>query len=1044
MGGLKKTKRFSKVVSAAFLGLILSMLIPTGPTIAATNWWENTATFSDQDTIQIGSYTFGRDNCSNGGNCADFKTEIITLQPSTGVIDNKNNMLFTTGENMSVPLAENSTSLGTKIPDPSPAAIVYQPIAKTAYIIWIGTPYSDAHGLGVIKGISINPANAPTAPQSYWPTSLYGKIELKDVNSKGEPTDPASLLNSQVVILNTGSEENSAMNQRGWFDSTARPVHKGTDGYYYQIDFPYDSTSKQGKDEFLSNSDYLIMLINSTANGKNCLDASSNTPGIPDWKKWLAPILVTNPGLVAVASPMIVNDIANMLKKTAAGEVCDLQYVGGVVFSFNDAGIVSVGDESTDFEKQTNDFKVGIEHTSISPTYKGINMTVTEKLDSPITNALSSVISLVGKWIQSSLSWVMGKIVSLLEDTADYVIGKVNCDKTGPATCGMLGPWTAMRNIGLVLLVMALIIIAFANVLQIDLEQYGLNRMIPKIIISIILAFTSWLIVTFFFDFTKAIQDQAMNLISGGDGYSGLNFLGSIQITTPTAGNIMGSIGSILLLLVILVGTLVCGVVLFFTLLLRIVMLCFLLAVAPLAFILNIVPFTSNLYKQWWSEFFKWMFMGPIALVIIALGAVIANSATGGAFGKVTMVTGDDTGGRLFIGILIFAAAMYVGATLPMQWGGKIMQSFGKMGKNAWGKTGGAALGYAKKSAWDATGGRVGTRLGGILGGKGDLTKQKDKRWALEQRAKMAERGGLGQLITGGDDTDARNMREASIAENQTRFMREMDRDPSKAAQVALAAKAGSSEQIAAFRALGDAGKLEMLGAAKVGGSYGGVDFVDKATGNWADKDTVKKEIIAKGGTATDANNWADKYTTAKETGHTFALGKVAETAISDKKLQDSLLDKNMSVAMGGRGQPLDSASYKMYRGAVSKQSGKSGRELNHNFVKYANNDDFKGVDGQAIRDIATKGTPKSQGALKGRFMKGNLSQEQAQAYSEINPLAEAELLESMGRSARPTVPAGSAADTAQAEAERINAMGPTNNAEAEQAARVIDSEDRR
>lgn len=333
--------------------------------------------------------------------------------------------------------------------------------------------------------------------------------------------------------------------------------------------------------------------------------------------------------------------------------------------------------------------------------------------------ALSDSIKLFGGFVTSALRWSMGQVRGLLNSTGDYVLGVPGKNE------GMIGPWTALRNIALTLLVIGLIIIAFANVLQLDIEQYGLNRMIPKMIIAIIMAFSSWLIVTFFFDFTKAIQDQAVGLIGGTNG---LDVLGGLTITTPTGGDIVGKLGAVLLLLALLVGVLICGFVLLFYLLMRIVMLSFLLVVAPLAFIMNIVPFASGLYKQWWSEFWKWMFMGPIALVIIALGSVIASSVGGFGSGQTLTDATVTTGGNILIGLLIFGASLYVAATLPAQWGGKIMQSFGKFGKNAWGKTGGALLKTGGKAAWGATGGKYVTRpIAGAFKGwrsKNDETTQ--------------------------------------------------------------------------------------------------------------------------------------------------------------------------------------------------------------------------------------------------------------------------------------------------------------------------------
>jgi len=703
-----------------------------------------------------------------------------------------------------------------------------------------------------------------------------------------------------------------------------------------------------------------------------------------------------------------ITDVVGTVAGTVNPVSCSVKYLGQLNFTLAEDGKIKV--VNADIGEKVNDDKVLADSLFI----RGISI-----ITSPMDAALSGAVRIFAAFLEDTTRWVMGAVRGLLETTADYVIGPI-----GSKNGGVLGPWTALRNIALSLLVMALVIIAFANVLQIDIEQYGLNRMIPKIILSIIMAFASWIIVVFFFDFTKALQDQAIGLVGGTNG---LDAMGKLSISVPTTGDIIGKMGAVLLLIVLLVGVLVCGVVLLFTLVLRVVMLSFLLAVAPLAFILNIVPLTSSLYKQWWTEFWKWMFMGPVALIIIALGSVIASNATGGAFSQGISIdasqasTGD--GGRLMIGLIIFAAALYMAATLPMQWGGKIMQGWGKLGKGLWGKTGGAVLKAGGKAAWENTGGRVKNRLGGIFTGSTELMKQKDKRWALEQRAKMAEKGGLRGFIAGGDETDARNMRELAMAGHQSRFKQDMDNDPSKAAEKLLNLNPNSYEAMAARRELGEAGKLEIIGAQmqkKNGGlaaSYGNVSFVDDATGNWADKDGVKRKIISDRTAANmaggmtqetaevaakkEADTWAGHFNAAKDEGHKLALSSVAKQALTDRRLQEALLDKNMAVAMGGRGAARDSAEYKMYRGAISKQGSKQGKETNHNLIKYANQEDFT-ADAAKIHEIATKGTSKSQGALKGRFLAGNLNSEQAAAYAEANPQAEAELLEIMGREARP------------------------------------------
>lgn len=371
---------------------------------------------------------------------------------------------------------------------------------------------------------------------------------------------------------------------------------------------------------------------------------------------------------------------------------CKINYTGTVDFTIDANGKITIIN-GTDFEKKSN----GINITSLT-TESGLNLEITEGLNSPLDKALSSAVGAMIKFVNSTTDWVVGGINSLLNKTEDYVLGAAD-----RSTKGVEPAWTKMRNIGLTLLIMALVIIAFANVLQIDIEHYGLNRMIPRIIISIIMAYLSWLIVTFFFDFARALQDQAGGLIAGNA--LPMTYLSGAKIAAPSAGNILGELGSILLLIALFIGILICGVILYFSLIIRIVVLSFLLAVAPLAFILNIVPFTSNLYKQWWSEFFKWMFMGPIVVVILALGSIIASSATLGNASSFS-TTDATTGANMMIGLLIFGASMYFAAMLPQKWGGKIMGSWQKAGKGL-GKWAGNTTGLS--GARKLVGDRIGT-----------------------------------------------------------------------------------------------------------------------------------------------------------------------------------------------------------------------------------------------------------------------------------------------------------------------------------------------
>lgn len=555
----------------------------------------------------------------------------------------------------------------------------------------------------------------------------------------------------------------------------------------------------------------------------------------------------------------------------------------------------------------------------MAPTTKPLFTEASDITVNGYNSALSGAIMTFGSWLQVTTRWVMGQIDGLLNHTANYVVGQIGCAGN---TCGVLGPWTAMRNIGLTLLIMVLIIIAFANVLQIDIEQYGLNRMIPKIILALILAYFSWIIVVFFFDFTQAIQTQALGLLGGTEG---LKVLGDISVGTTSAGSTLTNIASALLILVILVGVLVCGVVLLFTLVMRIVMLSFLLSVAPLAFILNIVPFTASLYKQWWSEFWKWMFMGPLALVIISLGSIIAASVSGGSFSGGSLdasTVSSDSGGRLLIGLLIFGASMYVAATLPMQWGGKIMQGWGKFGKNAWGKTGGAML----KSGWDSTGGRAINRIGGVLKGRSELMKQRDAMWSAEKRAQIAKSGAGRTLITGGDKNQAAAMADAMEKNYEGYYSRSN-------ANELIQEYGASGNNPAKQRAIAKIMQSKYKDARKL---YAGAGELT-ADGDWVNTDPATRKVLDESALTKAASN----------AGFQTLLQ-------SDRNFRNQMSDDNPELViaaasqMASTGTPEQAAmAAQMYGQIASSNASKSFSQKNHKYLG-ATKDAYEKIKGDA------------------------------------------------------------------------------------------------
>ncbi len=439
-------------------------------------------------------------------------------------------------------------------------------------------------------------------------------------------------------------------------------------------------------------------------------------------------------------------------KPTSSGTsgICTLKYGGLVKFMTtldNVGSLVIVSD--AEYEEINISGKDLLSGT-------GPNLVISESLDSPIDKALSTAVKWLSDVVESLLKWVMNAIEYVLEYTQDLVMD-----------AGVYNAWTAIRNIALSLIMLLIIIVAFANVLQIQSGAYGLNRIIPKLAVAIISILMTWVIFNFFFEFTLILHDQAMK-ITGVEESQGLlsSSLGGIQINTPTTGDIVGKLGAILVIIFILFLVVACGLVLLISFIARVLILTLLLAISPLAFILAVMPFGEGLGKQWWNNFFKWMFMAPVAVLIIALGMVIASNA-GLSSEAINETAVDATGEGLLIGLLILAGSLYFAAKIPLMWSGdfkEVMAGWQKFTKmdGAMNKPGEWAGGGAKWANNKFGGGLLArkTKVGSILTkqhwqDRSARVKSQQSQEFQRTQAELANTKYVGKFFTGANDMQA-------------------------------------------------------------------------------------------------------------------------------------------------------------------------------------------------------------------------------------------------------------------------------------------------
>lgn len=307
-----------------------------------------------------------------------------------------------------------------------------------------------------------------------------------------------------------------------------------------------------------------------------------------------------------------------------------------------------------------DDLIIGTSHVSISDQASGCVATPSGPIDislrlesrSPLEKAMISSISIMMGLVNFALSHIGEWINSLL-------IGGNEIERTE----GLEAAWNSVRNMTLSLLTLLLLLVAFANILSINMEQYGLVKIIPKIIVAIILAYFSLLISSFLLDLMSALQ----SLLVTGMGDGKLDIAAQTNSISMGAGDIASGVIEQLFLLFIGFGILFTAAWLALLLIVRNAMLLFLVAVSPLAFLCNILPFTEKYYKQWWASFWKWMFIGPAVLFMLWLAGTFLGSYQEAKF------LGEESRSLEGLFWLTATAVMIaLAALLPLKMGGEI------------------------------------------------------------------------------------------------------------------------------------------------------------------------------------------------------------------------------------------------------------------------------------------------------------------------------------------------------------------------------------
>ena len=282
----------------------------------------------------------------------------------------------------------------------------------------------------------------------------------------------------------------------------------------------------------------------------------------------------------------------------------------------------------------------------------------TISIESPSENSTGTSCDVQG------IGWIICPLSNWLADGIDYMYSalqeflKTKPLETTNQNSGIYLAWVIMRNISNVAFIVAFLVIIYSQLTSVGISNYGVKKMLPRLVIAAVLVNLSFTICAILLDLSNiagyAFQDAFMgikNTISTvGENTSTWTWSEVIVMILSNgalAGGVVATVAMGAELLPLALSALVgIGLVLLLVLLImaaRQALIVILIIISPLAFVCYLLPGTEKWFKKWRDLFLTMLVFFPAFAVIFGgaqlAGIIIIQNATG-ANGGIMQILG--------------------------------------------------------------------------------------------------------------------------------------------------------------------------------------------------------------------------------------------------------------------------------------------------------------------------------------------------------------------------------------------------------------------
>jgi len=333
------------------------------------------------------------------------------------------------------------------------------------------------------------------------------------------------------------------------------------------------------------------------------------------------------------------------------------------------------------------------------------------------------------------VGWIICPVVNYLAKTADLSYKfleddflNVKVDMFGSNTSSpTFAAWSVMRNFANIAFVITFLIIIFSQLTGAGITNYGVKKLLPRIIVAAILVNISYFVCQIAIDLSNIIGKSLSEIFLGipmPDRPKGTVGFWSGGSWANTAGTILAGAGllsalwtSLSALIPVLVMAVFALVMVLFILVARQALIVLLVVISPLAFVAFLMPNTQQWYKKWQKALVSLLILYPLVALIYGVSGFASEILAGVMSGTIGQIAAAS------VTVLpLFVIPSLLKKSLDAVGGiGTSLNSFGaKMGAGAGKKVmSDSALGQFAKYKDDQTSIRRAKMQGGTFQGKG-------------------------------------------------------------------------------------------------------------------------------------------------------------------------------------------------------------------------------------------------------------------------------------------------------------------------------------